>query len=78
MSGISSIRVSKESKQRWENYKIYPKESMEDLINRVFALAYETKEPFDEADLTDIEKSLDDFRNNRYQSTDQLLKELKS
>ncbi len=51
---------------------------MEDLINRVFALAYETKEPFDEADLTDIEKSLDDFRNNRYQSTDQLLKELKS
>ena len=78
MSTITTIKVSKESKQRWENYKTYPKESMEDLINRAFMLAYETEDPLNDKDLEDISKSLDDFRNNRYKTTDQLLKELEA
>ena len=72
----STMSVSKESKVKWSTYKNHPKESMEALINRTFRLAYVNEEPLDARDISDIEKSLVDFKNGNFKTNAQLLKEL--
>lgn len=72
----STVSVSKEKKAIWATYKNHPKESMEALIDRTFQLAYVNEEPLTAIDLTDIQKSLVDFKNGKFKTNAQLLKEL--
>lgn len=72
----STMSVSRESKAKWASFKNHPKESMEALINRTFNLAYVNEEPLDTRDISDIQKSLVDFKNGNFKTNAQLLEEL--
>ncbi len=72
----TSIKVTKESKEKWTTYKNHPKESMESMINRILKLAYDDEEPLNGKDLKDIQDSLNDFKNNKFKSNKELLAEL--
>ncbi len=74
----SSMSVSQESKLKWAAFKNHPKESMEALINRTFNLAYVNEEPLDARDISDIQRSLADFKNGNFKTNAQLLKELEA
>ena len=74
----TSMKLSKKSKKEWGEHKNHPKESMEALINRTFKLAYGNEEPLDARDISDIEKSLVDFKNGNFKTNAQLLKELEA
>jgi len=73
----TSIKVTKKSKKEWEANKIHSRESMEDMINRIFAYALEREESLDKDDLKDIKLAMKDFENGRFTTNKDLRKELK-
>ena len=76
MKTMTSIQVSKKSKERWAKIKNHPQESYEDMINRIIQTAYEDGEQLTKKDLKDIAESLKDFENNRFTTNHDLKKEL--
>ena len=76
MNTMTSIQVSKKSKERWAKIKNHPQESYEDMINRIIHIAYEDGEQLTKKDLKDIAESLKDFENNRFTTNNDLKKEL--
>lgn len=76
MDDITSIQVSKTSKDKWTTFKNHPNESYENMFNRILN---QFKEDDDDLltsqDLIDIEKSLIQIKNGEYTTLDDILKE---
>ena len=75
MESMTSIQVSKNSKEVWNALKNHPGESFEAMINRmVNILNEEDSKLLSKKDILEIEQSIDDFKNGRYITNDDLKK----
>lgn len=75
MESMTSIQVSKNSKEMWSTLKNHPSESFEAMINRmVNTLNEDDSELLSKKDILEIEQSINDFKNGKYISNDDLKK----
>ena len=72
---MTTIQVSKESRDRWKAMKNHPQESYEDMINRMFAILAEDADVLTRRDLSDIEQSLQEIKRGEFVTNEQLIKE---
>lgn len=69
----TSIAVSKKSKKQWENFKNYPSESMESMINRILkAKAQEDDELLTAEDIKGIKESIEDIEKGQFKTQAQM------
>lgn len=67
MESMTSIQVSKNSKNIWDNMKNHPSESYEAMINRMINTLHEDdSELLSKKNILEIEQSVEDFKNGRY------------
>jgi len=75
MESMTSIQVSKNSKEMWSALKNHPSESFEAMINRIVnTLNEDDSELLSEKDIVDIEQSISDFKNGKYITNNDLKK----
>lgn len=75
MGSMTSIQVSKDSKEIWSTLKNHPDESFEAMINRMInALNEDDSELLSKKDILEIEQSVNDFKNGKYITNDDLKK----
>lgn len=75
MEPMTSIQVSKNSKEKWSTLKNHPSESFEAMINRMVNTLHEDdSEILSKKDISEIEQSISDFKNGRYITNDDLKK----
>ena len=75
MGKISSIQVSKDSMNQWKTLKNHPSESYEDMFNRILKNVYEDdSDLLTKKDLKDIQKSLQEFKEGKFTTHDELKK----
>jgi len=70
----SSIQVSPESKKKWATFKNHPSESFENMFNRI--LRDVDEDDFDvltKQDLKDIEKSMQEIKEGKFITNDELI-----
>ena len=70
---MSTIGASEESKKFWKEFKNFPQESYESVINRIFKQSLED-DFLSEEDLKDIQKSLEQFKNGEYVTFEEIKK----
>lgn len=69
----SSIAVSKKSKEEWEQFKNYPSESMETMINRILkSKVEEDTDLLTEKDILEIKASILEIENGNYKTQSQM------
>jgi len=69
----TSIAVSKESKDRWEEFKNHKHESFEAMINRVLrSQSEEDAELLTDADILEIEQSIKDIKKGKFKTLEQM------
>lgn len=69
----TSIAVSKKSKKQWENFKNYPSESMESMINRILkAKAQEDDELLTAEDIKGIKESVENIEKGQFKTQAQM------
>jgi predicted transcriptional regulator len=61
---MTTIRISHETKKLLDTFKYHPKESYEDVIERLAAMAYDD-EPLSDEEIGDEKASLEDIRAGR-------------
>ena len=75
MESMTSIQVSKTSKEVWSTLKNHPGESFEAMINRmVKTLNEDDSELLSKKDILEIQQSVNDFKNGKYITNDDLKK----
>lgn len=67
----TTIQVDKKIKDKLEAMKVHPKESYNEIIDRLISVSYDDKELSDET-LKEIEQSLEDVRQGRTLSMKQV------
>ncbi len=75
MESMTSIQVSKNSKEQWRTMKNHPGESFEAMINRmVNTLNEDDSDLLTTKDILEIEKSIKDIKAGKYITNAQLMK----
>lgn len=75
MESMTSIQVSKNSKEQWSTMKNHPGESFEAMINRmVNTLNEDDSDLLTTKDILEIEKSIKDIKAGKYITNAQLMK----
>ena len=75
MESMTSIQVSKSSKDMWSTMKNHPGESFEAMINRIVnTLNEDDFKLLSKKDVLEIEQSINDFKNGKYITNDDLKK----
>lgn len=70
---MTSIQVSKKSKEMWSGLKNYPSESFENMINRVLkSQADEDAELLTDKDILEIEQSIKDVKKGKFKTLEQM------
>ena len=69
----TTIAVSKNSKDRWEEFKNHKQESFEAMINRILkSQAEEDAELLTSADILEIEQSIKDIKKGKFKTLEQM------
>ncbi|WP_245618826.1 hypothetical protein [Methanogenium cariaci] len=76
MSGVTSIRVSTDLKDKLSELKVHPKESYEDVIKRLMEHCVDDDPPLSDATIQAIEESLADIKAGRVHSLEDVAEEL--
>lgn len=63
----TTIQIRKAVKKKLDTFKMYPKEPMDSIIDRLTDMAID-EEPLSKEEIRDIEKSLEDIKNGRVSS----------
>lgn len=71
----TTIQIHRSLKTKLEKLKIHPRESYEEVIQRLIESSTD-KEPLSEDDIRDIEEGLADIKAGRVYTTNELKKEL--
>lgn len=71
----STMKISSKTKGRLGRLKNYPKEPLEDVVDRMITY-YSSDNVLTEQEIKDIEEGLADIRAGRVYTTEQLNKEL--
>jgi len=75
MGDITSIQVSKTSKDEWATLKNHPNESYEDMFNRIIKNVYEDdSDLLTDKDILEIEQSVHDIKAGKFVTHEQLKK----
>ncbi|MDI3507061.1 DUF7557 family protein [Methanoculleus receptaculi] len=72
----TTIKIDTELKDRLNTLKIHPRESYNDVIERLVAIAVD-EEPLSQETIRDIERSLEDLKAGRVYTLDEVMAELK-
>lgn len=72
----TTIKIDTELKDRLNTLKIHPRESYNDVIERLVAIAVD-EEPLSQETIRDLERSLEDLKAGRVYTLDEVLAELK-
>lgn len=75
MSAMTTIRVSRQTKEILDDLKVHPKESYEDVIERLATMAYDD-EPLSDEEIEDMKASLEDIKAGRVKTLKTVRKEL--
>jgi hypothetical protein len=75
MSAMTTIRVSRQTKEILDDLKVHPKESYEDVIERLATMAYDD-EPLSDEEIEDMKGSLEDIKAGRVKTLKTVRKEL--
>lgn len=75
MESMTSIQVSKNSKEQWSTLKNHPQESFESMINRVInTLNEDNSDLLSEKDILEIEQSVQDIKAGKFVTNKDLMK----
>ena len=70
---MTSIQVSKNSKEIWNALKNYPSESFEVMINRILkSQADEDAELLTDKDILEIEQSIKNIKKGKFKTLEQM------
>lgn len=72
---MTTIRVSRQTKEILDDLKVHPKESYEDVIERLATMAYDD-EPLSDEEIEDMKASLEDIKAGRVKTLKTVRKEL--
>lgn len=73
---MSSIQLSKETKDRILEHRLYPNETYEQCILRILKMVEDDESDLlTEQDLKDIEEGLEQVKNGKFFTLEQMLKE---
>lgn len=72
----TTIKIDTELKDRLNTLKIHPRESHNDVIKRLVAIAVD-EEPLSQEMIRDLERSLEDLKAGRVYTLDEVMAELK-
>lgn len=73
MESMTSIQVSKNSKEIWNALKNYPSESFEAMINRILkSQADEDAELLTDKDILEIEESIKNIKKGKFKTLEQM------
>jgi len=72
----TTIKIDTELKDRLNTLKIHPRESYNDVIERLVAIAVD-EEPLSQETIRDLERSLEDLKAGRVYALDEVMAELK-
>jgi len=72
---VTTLRINDKVKKRLDNLRIHPRETYNDIIDRLITLAID-EEPLSEETLLAIEEGLDDIRKGRTRSLTDVANEL--
>jgi predicted transcriptional regulator len=72
----TTIKIDTELKDRLNTLKIHPRESYNDVIERLVAIAVD-EEPLSQEMIRDLERSLEDLKAGRVYTLDEVMAELK-
>jgi predicted transcriptional regulator len=75
MSAMTTIRVSRQTKEILDDLKMHPKESYEDVIERLATMAYDD-EPLSDEEIEDMKASLEDIKAGRVKTLKAVRKKL--
>ena len=71
----TTIRISHQTKELLDDLKLHPRESYEDVIGRLAAMAGD-QEPLSDDEIEDMKASLDDIRAGRVKTLKTIRTEL--
>jgi predicted transcriptional regulator len=72
-----TVKIDVELKSRLNTLKIHPRESYNDVIERLVDMAVD-EEPLSEEAIRDLERSLEDLRAGRVYTLEEVMAELRS
>lgn len=72
----TTIKIDTELKDRLNTLKLHPRESYNDVIKRLVAIAVD-EEPLSQETIRDLERSLEDLKAGRVYTLDEVMAELK-
>ncbi|CVK32962.1 DUF7557 family protein [Methanoculleus bourgensis] len=72
----TTIKIDTELKDRLNTLKLHPRESYNDVIERLVAIAVD-EEPLSQETIRDLERSLEDLKAGRVYTLDEVMAELK-
>jgi predicted transcriptional regulator len=72
---VTTIQLRPETKSRLDALKLHPRESYDEMLNRLLDMAYDP-EPLSEETLQQIEEGIRDIRAGRYRSLTDIAEEL--
>lgn len=72
----TTIKIDTELKDRLNTLKLHPRESYNDVIKRLVAIAVD-EEPLSQEMIRDLERSLEDLKAGRVYTLDEVMAELK-
>ncbi len=73
--GMTSIQVSKNSKEQWNTLKNHPQESFESMINRMInTLNEDDSDLLSKKDILEIEQSVQDIKAGKFVTNKELMK----
>jgi predicted transcriptional regulator len=71
----TTIQLQPKTKNRLDDLKVHPRETYDDVLNRLLDIAYDP-EPLSEETLKQIEEGIADIRAGRYRSLEDVAREL--
>jgi predicted transcriptional regulator len=75
MAQVTTVRISAETKTLLDGLKVNPRETYDDVVNRLAKMAYDN-EPLRDDEIDDIKASMDDIKAGRVQTLKEVRNEL--
>ncbi len=73
---VTTIQLEKKTKSKIDKIKVFPKESYDDVVNRLINVAEDDEGVLSKSTIKDIEEALDDVKKGRLLSHSQVKKKL--
>ena len=73
---VTSIQLENKTKSKLNKMKIFPKESYDDVVNKLINIAEDDEGVLSKSTIKDLEEALDDVKKGRLLSHSQVRKKL--